>query len=91
MGGAATERWRLGDWLELELRELPEEADLFTLWARNLQDSPCRLQVVRHDVVFQEHPLAGHQETRILVEAAPGTELVWLDDNGERLRWPLAE
>lgn len=91
MGEADTERWRLGDWLELELRKLPEETDLFTLWTRNLQDSPCRIQVVRHGVVFQEYPLAGHQETQILVEAAPGTELVLLDDSGERLRWPLAE
>lgn len=91
MGDAATERWRLGDRLELELRELPEEPDIFELWAHNLQDAPCRIQVVRHGIVFQEHPLDGHREARALVEAAPGTELVLLDDGGERLRWPLAE
>jgi hypothetical protein len=91
MGAAAADIQRLGDWLELELRELPEEPEVFALRARNLQTAPCRVQVVRQSTVYQEHVLAGHQETQILIEAAPGTELVLSDEGGERLRWPLGE
>ena len=91
MGEVIAEIQRLGDWLELDLRELPEEPGLFTLRARNLRDSPCRFQVVRQEVIFQEHVLSGHQETQLLIEVAPGTELVLSDDGGKRLRWPLVE
>jgi hypothetical protein len=90
MGEAAAEIHRLGDWLELEWRELPEETEVFALRVRNLQAATCRIQVVRQNTVYQEHVLAGHQQTRLLIEAAPGTELVLLDERGERLRWPLA-
>lgn len=91
MGAADTERWRLGNWLELELQELPEEPGIFTLWMNNLQDTPCRVQIVRQHVIFQEHILPGHQAVQLLIEVAPGTELALLDQDEERLRWPLVE
>ncbi|CDH44668.1 hypothetical protein [Candidatus Contendibacter odensensis] len=91
MGEATTEIYRLGDWLELELHESPDEVGILTLRIRNLQATPCRVQIVRQGEVRRESVLEPHQDARILVEAAPSTELVLLDENGERLRWPLAE
>ena len=91
MGEATAEIHRLGDWLELELHENPDEAGILTLRIRNLQATPCRVQIVRQGEVRRESILEAHQDARILVEAAPGTELVLLDESGERLRWPLAK
>ena len=91
MGEATAEIHRLGDWLEMELHENPDEAGILTLRIRNLQATACRIQIVRQGEVRRESILEAHQDARILVEAAPGTELVLLDESGERLRWPLAE
>ena len=91
MGEATAEIHRLGDWLELELHESPDEVGILTLRIRNLQATACRVQIVRQGEVRRESILEAHQDARILVEAAPGTELVLLDESGERLRWPLAE
>lgn len=90
MGETTSVIQHLGDWLELDLQELPEDIDLLTLRVCNLQAAPCRIQVIRQNTVYQEHSLTGHQETRLLIEAVPGTELALLDEHGERLRWPLA-
>lgn len=87
MGEATAEIYHLGDWLELELREL--EADIVNLRVRNLYSTPCRLQVIRHGAVRRERVLEGYQETELPLEAAPGIELALLDESGERLRWPL--
>lgn len=91
MGEASIDLHRLGDWLELELRESPDEAGILHVRIRNLQATPCRVQIVRQGEVRRESILEAHQDARILVEAAPGTELVLLDESGERLRWPLAK
>ena len=93
MGEATTEIHRLGDWLELELHDSdsPDESGILTLRIRNLQTTACRVQIVRHGEVRRESVLNPDQDTRMLVEAASGTELVLLDESGERLRWPLVE
>ena len=91
MGEATAEIHRLGDWLEMDLHEDQDEAGILTLRIRNLQATTCRIQIVRQGEVRRESILEAHQDARILVEAAPGTELVLLDESGERLRWPLAE
>lgn len=96
MGEATTEIHRLGDWLELWLElelhdsDSPDEVGILHLRIRNLQATPCRIQIVRQGEVRRESVLNPHQYTRILVEAALGTELVLLDESGERLRWTLA-
>jgi len=92
MGEATADIHRLGDWLELELHDSdsPDEVGILHLRIRNLQAMPCRVQIVRQGEVRRESVLNPHQDTRILVEAVPGTELVLLDECGERLRWPLA-
>ena len=76
MGEATAKIHRLGDWLELELElhEHPDEAGLLTLRIRNLQATLCRVQIVRQGEVRRESILEARQDTRILVEAAPGIE-----------------
>jgi len=87
--GEPAATYHLGDWLELELHELPETAHMVNLRVRNLHTTPCRLQVIRQGTVRREHPLEGHQTTQLLLEAGSGTELALLDETGERLRWSL--
>lgn len=91
MGDTEVVPQRLGDWLELQ-PNLAEDEHTLDLQVKNLQPTPCRLEVMRGDRVLREYPLAGND--RIELPALPITAdsaLVLADTQGQRcIHWPLS-